>query len=79
MYVSPGRIGDCVSPATPSINHGARTPCQCPVVGSFRSFTSRMRSVLPASMTMTGPGTMPSYAVPWIATPVPGSQSNAAA
>src|SRR5262249_31582427 len=53
-------MGAWVSPATPSMALGSRTPCQWTLVGSARSLTTRTRRSSPRLILSVGPGTAPS-------------------
>src|SRR5437588_4534916 len=54
-------MGACVSPGTPSIAFGSRTPCQCTAVSSGRRFSSSTRSRSPCLKRSSVPVTVPPY------------------
>ena len=70
MKVSPGMMPLKVSPGTPSIGLGSRTPCQWIEVDSFSLFVTLIVTSSPSRRRRIGAGTEPFTAVAMRARPV---------
>ena len=57
--VRPGGMWGWVSPPTPSMPLGRRSPCQCTACFSGSRFSTKMRTRSPSTASMVGPGVEP--------------------